>query len=29
MRLQNMRFGNTVDFVVDIPDSMMDILMPP
>ena len=28
MRLQNMRFGNTVDFVVDIPDSMMDIPIP-
>lgn len=28
MRLQNMRFGNTVDFVVDIPDSMLDIKIP-
>lgn len=28
MRLQNMRFGNTVDFVVDIPDSMLDIPIP-
>lgn len=28
MRLQNMRFGNTADFVVDIPDSMMDISIP-
>ncbi len=29
MRLQNMRFGNTVEFVVDIPDSMLDIHIPP
>lgn len=28
MRLQNMRFGNAVDFVVDIPDSMLDIHIP-
>lgn len=28
MRLQNMRFGNTIDFVVDIPDSMLDIHIP-
>ena len=28
MRLQNMRFGNAVDFVVDIPDSMLDISIP-
>lgn len=28
MRLQNMRFGNAVDFVVDIPDSLLDINIP-
>ena len=28
MRLQNMRFGNAVDFVVDIPDSMLDLHIP-
>ena len=28
MRLQNMRFGDMIDFVVDIPDSMLDIQIP-
>lgn len=28
MRLQNMRFGGMIDFVVDIPDSMLDIHIP-
>lgn len=28
MRLQNMRFGNAIDFVVDIPDSLLDINIP-
>lgn len=28
MRLQNMRFDNAIDFVVDVPDSLMDYHMP-
>lgn len=28
MRLQNMRFGNAIDFVVDIPDSLLEIRIP-
>lgn len=28
MRLQNMRFGDAIDFVVDIPDSLLEIQIP-